>query len=84
MCNGHADECTQTDSGLMACHCQHNTCGELCQRCCNGYVLKDGVCTGKLLEFPLQLFHLAETGCRVPVAVTATATMIVTVTFIDR
>lgn len=36
----------------MVCHCQHNTCGEQCQRCCDGYVLKDGFCAGKLLEFP--------------------------------
>lgn len=50
MCNGHAEECTQTESGLMACHCQDNTCGEQCQSCCDGYVLKDGVCVGKLLE----------------------------------
>ena len=75
MCNGHADKCTQTDSGLMACHCQHNTCGEQCQRCCDGYVQNDGVCAGKLLEFrrvSLQLFHLVEIGCRVIVTVTVT------------
>nr|XP_058972202.1 laminin subunit alpha-like isoform X2 [Pocillopora verrucosa] len=41
VCNGHTDECSPTDDGRMACHCRHNTCGERCQFCCEGYSRDD-------------------------------------------
>ncbi|PFX27901.1 Laminin subunit alpha [Stylophora pistillata] len=48
VCNGHADECSLTDDGRMACHCLHNTCGERCQFCCEGYSRDDnGDCEGR-------------------------------------
>uniref|UniRef100_A0A3Q3M3K7 Laminin subunit alpha 3 n=1 Tax=Mastacembelus armatus TaxID=205130 RepID=A0A3Q3M3K7_9TELE len=32
VCHGHAQEC-----GGLQCECQHNTCGESCDRCCPGF-----------------------------------------------
>ncbi|KAE8598578.1 hypothetical protein XENTR_v10016864 [Xenopus tropicalis] len=40
VCHGHADTCTVRNSGnqnLYECRCQHNTCGEICDRCCPGF-----------------------------------------------
>ncbi|XP_053322196.1 laminin subunit alpha-3 [Spea bombifrons] len=40
VCHGHADSCGLINSGnqnLYQCQCQHNTCGEICDRCCPGY-----------------------------------------------
>ncbi|XP_068094461.1 laminin subunit alpha-3-like [Hyperolius riggenbachi] len=40
VCHGHADVCTVRNAGnqnLYECQCQHNTCGEICDRCCPGY-----------------------------------------------
>ncbi|CAL8320397.1 unnamed protein product, partial [Lota lota] len=32
-CNGHASECVQDQSGVLACVCQHHTVGVDCQQC---------------------------------------------------
>ncbi|CAH2284950.1 laminin subunit alpha-3 [Pelobates cultripes] len=40
VCHGHADVCSVKDAGsqnVYHCQCQHNTCGEICDRCCPGY-----------------------------------------------
>ncbi|XP_075069530.1 laminin subunit alpha-3 isoform X2 [Mixophyes fleayi] len=40
VCHGHADVCIAKSTGnqnLYNCQCQHNTCGEICDRCCPGY-----------------------------------------------
>lgn len=43
MCNGHADTCDVLESApnrVLACQCQHNTCGIQCAECCPGFVQK--------------------------------------------
>ncbi|XP_056377714.1 laminin subunit alpha-3 isoform X2 [Hyla sarda] len=40
VCHGHANVCNVRSFGnqnLYQCTCQHNTCGEICDRCCPGY-----------------------------------------------
>uniref|UniRef100_A0A673CRX7 Laminin subunit alpha 3 n=1 Tax=Sphaeramia orbicularis TaxID=375764 RepID=A0A673CRX7_9TELE len=40
VCHGHAQVCGGTrdhDSPNRSCECQHNTCGESCDRCCPGF-----------------------------------------------
>ncbi|XP_044538899.1 laminin subunit alpha-3 [Gracilinanus agilis] len=38
VCNGHAEVCrAKGPENLFQCECQHNTCGESCDRCCAGY-----------------------------------------------
>uniref|UniRef100_A0A674PDZ8 Laminin subunit alpha 3 n=1 Tax=Takifugu rubripes TaxID=31033 RepID=A0A674PDZ8_TAKRU len=41
VCHGHAQVCAgggdQDRTNRLQCECQHNTCGELCDRCCPGY-----------------------------------------------
>uniref|UniRef100_A0AAY4AYD7 Laminin subunit alpha 3 n=1 Tax=Denticeps clupeoides TaxID=299321 RepID=A0AAY4AYD7_9TELE len=40
VCHGHARECGSQYPGgrnRLQCDCQHNTCGESCDRCCPGY-----------------------------------------------
>nr|CAI5850401.1 unnamed protein product [Callosobruchus analis] len=43
MCNGHAEACDipdPRDNKILLCHCQHNTCGAKCDKCCPGYEQK--------------------------------------------
>ncbi|KAM3968484.1 laminin subunit alpha [Aphomia sociella] len=44
MCNGHADTCDPADpaseSNILVCRCQHNTCGPQCAQCCPGFEQK--------------------------------------------
>lgn len=43
VCNGHALSCEKQDvrqPNKLICQCQHNTCGEHCERCCPGFVQK--------------------------------------------
>ena len=43
MCNGHADECVQSDQQditQLVCKCKHATCGIKCETCCPGFVQK--------------------------------------------
>ncbi|KAM6919501.1 laminin subunit alpha-3-like [Lycodopsis pacificus] len=41
VCHGHAQECAggryQDNPKRLQCECQHNTCGESCDRCCPGF-----------------------------------------------
>ncbi|UYV76881.1 LAMA2 [Cordylochernes scorpioides] len=38
ICNGHAKDCTSnTTSTRQKCRCEHNTCGDHCDRCCPLY-----------------------------------------------
>ncbi|XP_062285798.1 laminin subunit alpha-3-like isoform X1 [Scomber scombrus] len=39
VCHGHAQECggNQDDPNRRHCECQHNTCGDSCDRCCPGF-----------------------------------------------
>lgn len=44
VCNGHASTCSLLDpraqTRLLACSCQHNTCGIQCEKCCPGFEQK--------------------------------------------
>ncbi|XP_046390071.1 laminin subunit alpha-like [Ischnura elegans] len=43
VCNGHADTCLHKNpakNNILACECQHNTCGDHCDSCCKGFVQK--------------------------------------------
>ncbi|RVE52213.1 hypothetical protein evm_003132 [Chilo suppressalis] len=44
MCNGHADNCypadPESDTSILVCRCQHNTCGPQCAQCCPGFEQK--------------------------------------------
>ncbi|XP_021120891.1 laminin subunit alpha-1 isoform X2 [Heterocephalus glaber] len=38
ICHGHASSCPWDDTRKrLQCQCEHNTCGESCNRCCPGY-----------------------------------------------
>uniref|UniRef100_A0A8C5LLU5 Laminin subunit alpha-1 n=1 Tax=Jaculus jaculus TaxID=51337 RepID=A0A8C5LLU5_JACJA len=38
ICNGHASSCPWDETTKqLQCQCEHNTCGESCDRCCPGY-----------------------------------------------
>lgn len=43
MCNGHANNCnldSTSPNRVLACQCQHNTCGIHCAECCPGFEQK--------------------------------------------
>ncbi|XP_046976709.1 laminin subunit alpha [Vanessa cardui] len=44
MCNGHATTCDpadpESDTTILVCRCQHNTCGPQCAACCPGFEQK--------------------------------------------
>lgn len=43
MCNGHADTChvhEPSPTRILACQCQHDTCGIQCNECCPGFEQK--------------------------------------------
>lgn len=43
MCNGHADQCLESQRGSaveFVCRCKHNTCGSRCEKCCPSFVQK--------------------------------------------
>ena len=44
VCNGHANTCSLLDpraqARLLACSCQHSTCGIQCEQCCPGFEQK--------------------------------------------
>uniref|UniRef100_A0A8C7Z8U8 Basement membrane-specific heparan sulfate proteoglycan core protein n=1 Tax=Oryzias sinensis TaxID=183150 RepID=A0A8C7Z8U8_9TELE len=37
ICYGHAKACPLNAATKFSCECEHNTCGESCDRCCPGY-----------------------------------------------
>ena len=44
LCNGHAAACDvphPTDPSRFVCRCEHNTCGQNCERCCDGFTQKE-------------------------------------------
>ncbi|KAF8358536.1 epi-1, partial [Pristionchus pacificus] len=44
VCNGHASTCDIVDQlrpTTLVCRCEHNTCGDMCEQCCPGYVAKE-------------------------------------------
>ncbi|CAJ0953978.1 unnamed protein product, partial [Mesorhabditis belari] len=43
VCNGHASTCDVLDGSRpnsLLCRCEHNTCGDMCERCCPGFEQK--------------------------------------------
>ncbi|GMR41651.1 hypothetical protein PMAYCL1PPCAC_11846, partial [Pristionchus mayeri] len=43
VCNGHASTCDIVDQlrpTTLVCRCEHNTCGDMCEQCCPGFVAK--------------------------------------------
>ncbi|CAI4221509.1 unnamed protein product [Auanema sp. JU1783] len=43
VCNGHAATCDILDANrprALLCRCEHNTCGDMCETCCPGFVQK--------------------------------------------
>ncbi|XP_021350179.1 laminin subunit alpha-like isoform X1 [Mizuhopecten yessoensis] len=43
VCNGHAESCVRSDPlnlNKLVCQCEHNTCGDQCDRCCPNAIQK--------------------------------------------
>lgn len=43
VCNGHAQHCEASNPHMpdkLICRCSHNTCGDQCETCCDGFVQK--------------------------------------------
>lgn len=57
VCNGHADSCDILDarrSRTWLCRCEHNTCGDNCERCCDGYLQKKWKQNNEIREFACE------------------------------
>ena len=48
VCNGHAFVCppSQDNPDLLKCKCEHNTAGDNCDKCAEGYVQKRYLASG--------------------------------------
>ncbi|KAI6239109.1 Laminin alpha [Aphelenchoides fujianensis] len=54
VCNGHAASCDILDTSrprMWICRCEHNTCGDNCERCCAGFVQKKWAQSTETKEF---------------------------------
>ncbi|KAI6235067.1 Laminin alpha [Aphelenchoides besseyi] len=54
VCNGHADSCDILDTSrprTWICRCEHHTCGDNCERCCEGFVQKKWAQSTESKEF---------------------------------
>ncbi|CAD5215290.1 unnamed protein product [Bursaphelenchus okinawaensis] len=49
ICNGHAKSCSEVNpnSQTLTCQCEHNTCGDNCDRCCPGFTQKKWRASGE-------------------------------------
>ncbi len=65
LCNGHAKDCRAPNYGppLPKCQCEHNTCGNSCEKCCplfNQKPWKAGTKdNGEVCEGNYHLFNLS-------------------------
>lgn len=65
MCNGHADTChvhEPSPTRILACQCQHDTCGIQCNECCPGFEQKKWRQNTKSNPFKCERNALAN-GC---------------------
>uniref|UniRef100_A0A915EV46 Uncharacterized protein n=1 Tax=Ditylenchus dipsaci TaxID=166011 RepID=A0A915EV46_9BILA len=57
VCNGHADSCDVLDVSrprTWLCRCEHNTCGDSCERCCSGFEQKKWMSNHEFEEFTCE------------------------------
>ena len=76
MCNGHAQQCeasNPTTPDKLLCRCEHNTCGDQCETCCDGFVQKkwrqsranqEFECERKALTLHIISFHISLDCCQ--------------------